>query len=194
MKKIICICMILLTGTLECMAQDWKDIVSGVVNTVVGNQASQQSLVGTWKYVSPDCKFESDNLIAKAGSELAAKKVEEKMSSIFQQIGMTEGCTFVFNADSTYTSTVGTRTVKGTYIYNKDTQELLLKTSLGVKITTTATLSGKKLSILFKSDKLLSVVQGISNVASKVNSSLETVSKLAGQYDGLNLGFMLEKQ
>ncbi|MEE1232109.1 MAG: DUF4923 family protein [Phocaeicola sp.] len=194
MKKIICICMILLTGTLGCMAQDWKDIVSGVVNTVVGNQASQQSLVGTWKYVSPDCKFESDNLIAKAGSELAAKKVEEKMSSIFQQIGMTEGCTFVFNADSTYTSTVGTRTVKGTYTYNKDTQELLLKTSLGVKITTTATLSGKKLSILFKSDKLLSVVQGISNVASKVNSSLETVSKLAGQYDGLNLGFMLEKQ
>lgn len=194
MKKIICIFMILLTGTLECMAQDWKDIVSGVVNTVVGNQASQQSLVGTWKYVSPDCKFESDNLIAKAGSELAAKKVEEKMSSIFQQIGMTEGCTFVFNADSTYTSTVGTRTVKGTYTYNKDTQELLLKTSLGVKITTTATLSGKKLSILFKSDKLLSVVQGISNVASKVNSSLETVSKLAGQYDGLNLGFMLEKQ
>ena len=71
---------------------------------------------------------------------------------------------------------------------------MLLKTSVGVKLNTTATMSGKNLSILFKSDKLLSVVQGISNVASKVNSSLETVSKLAGQYDGLNLGFVLEKQ
>lgn len=194
MKKIIFMCAFLFVGMAIGMAQNWKDIVSGVVNTVTGNQASQESLVGTWKYVSPDCKFESDNLLAKAGSELAAKQVEEKMSALFQQIGMTEGCTFVFNADSTYTSTVGTRTVKGTYTYNKDTKELLLKTSVGVKLNTTATMSGKNLSILFKSDKLLSVVQGISNVASKVNSSLETVSKLAGQYDGLNLGFVLEKQ
>lgn len=193
-RKMMCTLFLVFACTFTGMSQDWKGALSGIVNNVIGNKASQESLVGTWQYVSPDCKFESENKLTEIGSELASKKVEEKMSDLFQRIGMDKGCTFVFNADSTYTSTVGTRTVKGTYLYNKETKELQLKTSMGVKLNTTASLIGNKLSILFKSDKLLNVVQGISNMASKVNSSMESVSKLAGEFDGLNLGFVLQKQ
>ena len=55
----------------------------------------------------PDCKFESDNLLAKAGGEVAAKQVEEKMSGVLEKLGFKEGATYIFNEDSTYTSVIG---------------------------------------------------------------------------------------
>ena len=65
-------------GLSEVSAQDLKSILSGVAK-VVGNKVtgSENSIEGTWTFVGPDCKFESDNLLAKAGGEVAAKKVED---------------------------------------------------------------------------------------------------------------------
>ena len=90
-------------------------------------------MTGTWAYVGPDCKFESDNLLAKAGGEVAAKQVEDKMSGVLEKLGFKEGTTYTFNADSTYTSVVGGKTVNGTYSYNADTKELTMKTRLGLQ-------------------------------------------------------------
>lgn len=67
------------------MAQDLKSILSGVVSAVANKVTGESSsLTGTWAYSGPDCKFESDNLLAKAGGEVAAKKVEEKMSGVLE--------------------------------------------------------------------------------------------------------------
>lgn len=67
---------VLCAGTTSAQAQDWKSILSGVANTVAEKVTgvSTFSLEGTWTYVGPDCKFESDNVLAKVGSEIAAKK------------------------------------------------------------------------------------------------------------------------
>ena len=100
---------------------------------VTGNN----SLEGTWKYADPDCKFSSDNFLATAGGELAAKKVEEQMGGILEKIGFKDGATYVFNADGTYTSTIQGRSMSGTYSYNADTKELVLKTRLGIKLNMT---------------------------------------------------------
>ena len=44
---------------------------------IIGDKlTTAESFVGTWEYVSPACKFESDNLLAKAGGEAAAVQVE----------------------------------------------------------------------------------------------------------------------
>ena len=41
-------------------AQSVKDIIEGVVNTVVGDKATNaKSIKGTWKYSQPACEFES---------------------------------------------------------------------------------------------------------------------------------------
>lgn len=186
-------------GLSEVSAQDLKSILSGVAK-VVGNKVtgSGNSIEGTWTFVGPDCKFESDNLLAKAGGEVAAKKVEDKMGGILSTLGFKEGTTYTFNADSTYTSVVGGRTTNGTYSYNAETNELTLKTRLGIKVNMIASkgLTGDKLSLFFKADKVMSLAQSILGKVSSAssNSAVGTANSLMNEYDGLLLGFEMKKQ
>ena len=99
-RRILLLGLILSAG-MNVSAQDWKSVLGGVVNKVE-------------ETVSKDCKFESDDLLTKAGGELAAKKVEEQMSNYLSKLGFNENTVYVFNADSTYTSTVA-------YIYSGGT-------------------------------------------------------------------------
>ena len=49
-------------------AQDLKSVLTGVAKAVIGNKATTaHSIVGTWTYQAPECQFESDQLLAKAG-------------------------------------------------------------------------------------------------------------------------------
>lgn len=197
-KGVLLLCLCLASGAVQ--AQDWKSILSSVASAVTGDKnITGFSLEGTWNYVGPDCKFTSDNLLAKAGGEVASKKVEDKMGEVLAKLGFTDGCTYVFNADSTYTSTVKGRTTKGTYSYNASTKELQMKTRLGLKFSATVSqslLDGNKMSLLFKADKLMSLAQSVSGKlgSSSSNSTISTASSLLGEYDGLELGFELQKQ
>lgn len=193
---------LILTVSTAVSAQDWKSVLGGVVNKVeetVSKVNESVSMVGTWKYTAPDCKFESDDLLSKAGGEVAAKKVEEQMSNYLSKLGFNENTVYVFNADSTYTSTVAGRTVNGTYSYNKDTKEVMLKTKIGLKMTaqiSTSVLNGGKMSLLFKADKLMSLAQAVTGaVAGKSsNATVSTLNTVLSQYDGLLLGFEMQKQ
>lgn len=193
---------LILTVSTAVSAQDWKSVFGGVVNKVeetVSKVNESVSMVGTWKYTAPDCKFESDDLLSKAGGEVAAKKVEEQMSNYLSKLGFNENTVYVFNADSTYTSTVAGRTVNGTYSYNKDTKEVTLKTKIGLKMTaqiSTSVLNGGKMSLLFKADKLMSLAQAVTGaVAGKSsNATVSTLNTVLSQYNGLLLGFEMQKQ
>ena len=193
---------LILTVSTAVSAQDWKSVLGGVVKKVeetVSKVNESVSIVGTWKYTAPDCKFESDDLLSKAGGEVAAKKVEEQMSNYLSKLGFNENTVYVFNADSTYTSTVAGRTVNGTYSYNKDTKEVTLKTKIGLKITaqvSTSLLNDGTMSLLFKADKLMSLAQTVTGaVAGKSsNATVSTLNSVLSQYDGLLLGFEMKKQ
>ena len=193
---------LILTVSTAVSAQDWKSVLGGVVNKVeetVSKVNESVSMVGTWKYTAPDCKFESDDLLSKAGGEVAAKKVEEQMSNYLSKLGFNENTVYVFNADSTYTSTVAGRTVNGTYRYNKDTKEVTLKTKIGLKMTaqiSISVLNGGKMSLLFKADKLMSLAQAVTGaIAGKSsNATVSTLNTVLSQYDGLLLGFEMQKQ
>ena len=193
---------LMLTVSTAVSAQDWKSVLGGVVNKVeetVSKVNESVSIVGTWKYTAPDCKFQSDDLLSKAGGEVAAKKVEEQMSNYLSKLGFNENTVYVFNADSTYTSTVAGRTVSGTYSYNKDTNKMTLKTKIGLKMTaqvSTSLLNGGSMSLLFKADKLMSLAQTVTGaVAGKSsNATITTLNTVLSQYDGLLLGFEMKKQ
>ncbi len=183
-------------------AQDWKSILSGVVSAVTDGKSgdlTSWSIEGTWNYTGPDCKFTSDNLLAKAGGEVASKKIEEQMTGILEKLGFTEGCSYTFNSDGTYSSTIKGKTTSGTYTYDSGTQELQLKTKLGLKFNAVVSqnvLAPKKMSLLFKADKVMSLMQTIGSAlgSSSSNSILSTANSLLDEYDGLQLGFALEKQ
>ena len=191
---------LMLTVSTAVSAQDWKSVLGGVVNKVeetVSKVNESVSMVGTWKYTAPDCKFESDDLLTKAGGELAAKKVEEQMSNYLSKLGFNENTVYVFNADSTYTSTVAGRSINGTYSYNKDTKEVTLKTKIGLKLTaqvSTSVLNGGSMSLLFNADKLMSLAQTVTGAVAGKSATVGTLNTVLSQYDGLLLGFEMKKQ
>lgn len=191
---------LILTVSTAVSAQDWKSVLGGVVNKVeetVSKVNESVSMVGTWKYTAPDCKFESDDLLSKAGGEVAAKKVEEQMSNYLSKLGFNENTVYVFNADSTYTSTVAGRSINGTYSYNKDTKEVTLKTKIGLKLTaqvSTSVLNGGSMSLLFNADKLMSLAQTVTGAVAGKSATVGTRNTVLSQYDGLLLGFEMKKQ
>ena len=54
---------------------DGASVLGNVLGSVLGlNKVTQENLVGTWRYAGPGCAFTSDNLLAKAGGEVASQK------------------------------------------------------------------------------------------------------------------------
>ena len=193
-RLLVCILLVGLAGfgLGEASAQDLKSILSGVAK-VVGNKVTEKSnsIEGTWTFVGPDCKFESDNLLAKAGGEVAAKKVEDKMSGILSTLGFKEGTTYTFNADSTYTCQLGSRTTSGTYEVNDAT--LSLKKLNFTTLKTNAKVSGSELQLAVQADKILTLVSSLSNLSGS-NSMLSTVTNFMKGYDGMQVGVKFKKE
>jgi VCBS repeat-containing protein len=191
--KCLCMCLVMFAILVNANAQDLKSILTGVAKAVVGDKATtSSSIIGTWKYVGPQCQFESENLLAKAGGEVAAKEVEEKMQTVYDRIGMS-GCEYTFNEDGTYSYTLKKRTMSGTYTFDDKEKTITMKGKLGVKTVAHVTVTGNDMSLVFNADKLMSVLKTITGTVSKVNSTAATINSVAGSYDGLMLGFDLKK-
>ena len=175
----------LLLVTTDVQAQSWKDLfnkdnIEKVVNAVTGNQTID--MTGTWTYSGSAIEFESDNLLQKAGGAAAAAVAEKKLDEQLAKVGIKDGqVSFTFNADSTFTSTVGKRTMTVVHLrYFK-----LLNMNAKVNCTST------NMDLLFNSDKLLKLIAFISSKSS--STTLKTISSLADSYDGMMLGFALKK-
>ena len=174
-------------------AQDLKSILSGVAKAVVGNKATTaSSIIGTWTYSGPECQFESENLLAKAGGEMAAKEVEEKMIAVYHKVGM-NNIRYTFNEDGTYSYQMKKRTVTGSYVFDDAAKTITMTGKLGLKTVAYVTVTGNDMSMVFKADKLMSILKTITGAASKVNSTAATINSVAEAYDGLMLGFELKK-
>ena len=185
----------LLLVTTNVQAQSWKDLfnkdnIEKVVNAVTGNQTID--MTGTWTYSGSAIEFESDNLLQKAGGAAAAAVAEKKLDEQLAKVGIKDGqVSFTFNADSTFTSTVGKRTMTGTYSYDATDKVVHLRyfklLNMNAKVNCTST----NMDLLFNSDKLLKLIAFISSKSS--NTTLKTISSLADSYDGMMLGFALKK-
>lgn len=199
MKKTIlwkCMCMMamLLVMSANAGAQDLKSILSGVAKAVVGDKATTEtSIIGTWEYVSPACQFESESLLAKAGGEVAAKEIEEKLQTVYEKVGM-DGCQYTFKDDKTYSTTFSKRSVTGSYTFDNEAKTVTMSTKLGIKMVAHVTVTGNSMSLVFDADKLMSVLKTLTNAASSLNSTASTLNTLLNSYDGMMLGFELQKK
>lgn len=167
------------------------NLLSGILGS--SSSLSKSDLVGTWNYTGADCVFESENLLAKAGGAVAASKIESEVNTQLAKVGIKQGsCKFTFNDDNTYTATIGKRTISGNYTLDssKKTIKMTYLAGLGT-MTPHISKQGNKISLLIESDKLLSLVKGISALSS--STSVKTVSALLENYDGLYVGMQLSK-
>ena len=185
-------------------AQSWKDILSSetvqkVVSTVTGGQSvTATSLQGTWTYVDPAVQLGSDNALKQIAGAAATTELEKKLKEQCEKVGIVEGVfNYTFNADSTFTSALKKGSLKGTYSVNEADKSIAFTYTAGTSnraiytLTATTVLAGDNLTLLFNADKLLSFLTKVASLSS--NSTLQSLSQLANQYDGLMLGFDLKK-
>ncbi|MBQ8048013.1 MAG: DUF4923 family protein [Prevotella sp.] len=168
------------------------DALGNILGSVLGtDKMTQERLYGTWKYSQPGVAFTSDQLLAKAGGEVAASQAKEKLKSYYTSVGITSANTVVtFNEDMTFTATIAGKSLSGTYTYDQSAGQVTMKTLLFtlpcyVKGSTTG------MSLLFESKKLLTLLQTAAAISG--NSTLNTVGDISKNYDGIRLGFDMSK-
>lgn len=169
-------------------------IVGSILDNVIGSTTFKKAdlCAHTWKYKSPGCAFTSENLLAKAGGEIAAKKVEEKLSTYYQKAGFSSSNTyFKFNEDGTFNAKIDGKSWSGTYTFDEKTHAIDLKGRLLLSLNGFATKNSSGISILFESKKLLTIIQTLTALSS--NTTLGTIGEISKNYDGIRVGFDLSK-
>ena len=168
--------------------------ISSLLGFLLGNSTlSANDVQGTWNYQGIDCVFETENYLLKAGGEIAATKVEEKIDETLTKLDVKKGTlSFTFNQDKTFTINVKGRTVKGTYALDMEKKCVTLTYLNGVAtITPVIVKSGKTLSLLYDADKFFNFLVTIS--ATSKNTTVSTISKFLSSYDGMLIGMELQQ-
>ena len=168
---------------------------TGVVNaisSVIGlDKVKTQNLIGDWKYAGPGCAFTSENLLAKAGGEVAAVQIEEKVKPYYEQVGINANNTFIsFKEDGTFSSKIAGTPFSGNYTFDEASQKITLKGML-ISMNCYAKKEMNGISILFEAKKLLTVLQTMSALSG--NKDLQTIGELSKKYDGVRVGFDMKR-
>lgn len=170
-----------------------SSIINGILNNVIGSGAfSKQDLCAhTWKYSKPGCAFTSENLLAKAGGEIAANKVEEKLGEYYSKFGFSGSNTyFTFKTDGTFAAKIDGRSWQGNYTFDEKTHAIQMK-GLILSMSGYATKTANGISLLFDQKKLLNLIKTIGSL--KGNSTLSALGTIANNYDGMRVGFEMTK-
>lgn len=168
-------------------------IIGGLLNNVIGSGTfSKEDLCAhTWKYSKPGCAFTSENLLAKAGGEIAASKVEEKLSTYYNKFGFNSSNTqFTFTTDGNFSAQIDGKPWQGSYTFDEKTHAIHLK-GLLLSASGYATKTTNGISLLFDQKKLLNLIKMLS--AFKGSSTLSAVGTIANSYDGMRVGFEMTK-
>ena len=170
-----------------------SSIINGILNNVIGSGtfSKQELCAHTWKYSKPGCAFTSENLLAQAGGEIAANKVEEKLGEYYSKFGFSGSNTyFTFNTDGTFTSKIDGKSWQGNYTFDEKTHAIQMK-GLLLSMSGYATKTTNGISLLFDQKKLLNLIKTMG--ALKVSSTLSAIGTIANNYDGMRVGFEMSK-
>lgn len=170
-----------------------SSIINGILNNVIGSGTfSKQDLCAhTWKYSKPGCAFTSENLLAKAGGEIAANKVEEKLGEYYSKFGFSGSNTyFTFETDGTFAAKIDGKSWQGNYTFDEKTHAIQMK-GLLLSMSGYATKTTNGISLLFDQTKLLNLIKTMS--ALKGSSTLSAIGTIANNYDGMRVGFEMTK-
>lgn len=184
----------LLGGLLDKLSdKETSGAIGDAISALLGkDEVKQNTLVGTWTYEGPAIVFESENIANKLGGKLLSSKGEDMLATQLEKVGMKPGVVSItFNADSTYTCQLGSKTTRGTYEVKDAT--LSLKKLNFTTLKTNAKVSGSELQLAVEADKILTLVSSLSNLSGS-NSMLSTVTNFMKGYDGMQVGVKFKKE
>ena len=167
------------------------NVLGNIFSSVIGlDKLTQKSIIKTWKYNGPGVAFTSENLLAKAGGEIAANKIEESLSEHYNKLGMSVSNTYIeFKEDGTFAAKIKGKSWNGTYTFSESNGQLQLH---GLLLNLNGYLKKETngISLLFESKKLLTLIQTMSALSGSQQAS--AISEIAKNYDGVRLGFDLK--
>lgn len=172
-----------------------SSIINGILNNVIGSATFSQAdlCAHTWKYSKPGCAFTSENLLAKAGGEIAASKIEEDLSKYYSKFGFSNSNTyFTFKTDGTFAAKIDGKSWNGTYTFDEKTHAIQLK-GLLLSASGFATRTANGISLLFEQKKLLTLIKTLSKLNLTGSTTMSAVSSIVDNYDGVRIGFEMTK-
>lgn len=182
-------------GTTTGSSSTGSSIISGILNNVIGSATFSQAdlCAHTWKYSKPGCAFTSENLLAKAGGEIAASKIEEDLSKYYSKFGFSKSNTyFTFKTDGTFAAKIDGKSWNGTYTFDEKTHAIQLK-GLLLSASGFATRTANGISLLFEQKKLLTLIKTLSKLNLTGSTTMSAVSSIVDNYDGVRIGFEMTK-
>lgn len=182
-------------GTTTGSTTTGSSIINGILNNVIGSATFSQAdlCAHTWKYSKPGCAFTSENLLAKAGGEIAASKIEEDLSKYYSKFGFSNSNTyFTFKTDGTFAAKIDGKSWNGTYTFDEKTHAIQLK-GLLLSASGFATRTANGISLLFEQKKLLTLVKTLSKLNLTGSTTMSAVSSIVDNYDGVRVGFEMTK-
>lgn len=168
------------------------ETLGNVISSVLGtDKMTESSIHGTWRYSGAGCAFTSDNALAKAGGEVAASTVKEKLDEQYKKLGLSSSNTQItFNSDNTYSAKIGGKSFSGNYTFNSSDQSVKMQgTLLSLTAYVKRTTSG--MSVLFESKKALTLFQTLTALSG--NSTASVIGDISKNYDGVRIGFDMKK-
>lgn len=182
-------------GTTTGSSSTGSSIINGILNNVIGSATFSQAdlCAHTWKYSKPGCAFTSENLLAKAGGEIAANKIEEDLSKYYNKFGFSNSNTyFTFKTDGTFAAKIDGKSWNGTYTFGEKTHAIQLK-GLLLSASGFATRTTNGISLLFEQKKLLTLIKTLSKLNLTGSTTMSAVSSIVDNYDGVRVGFEMTK-
>lgn len=182
-------------GTTTGSSSTGSSIINGILNNVIGSATFSQAdlCAHTWKYSKPGCAFTSENLLAKAGGEIAANKIEEDLSKYYNKFGFSNSNTyFAFKTDGTFAAKIDGKSWNGTYTFDEKTHAIQLK-GLLLSASGFATRTTNGISLLFEQKKLLTLIKTLSKLNLTGSTTMSAVSSIVDNYDGVRIGFEMTK-
>lgn len=182
-------------GTTTGSSSTGSSIINGILNKVIGSATFSQAdlCAHTWKYSKPGCAFTSENLLAKAGGEIAANKIEEDLSKYYSKFGFSNSNTyFTFKTDGTFAAKIDGKSWNGTYTFDEKTHAIQLK-GLLLSASGFATRTTNGISLLFEQKKLLTLIKTLSKLNLTGSTTMSAVSSIVDNYDGVRIGFEMTK-
>lgn len=182
-------------GTTTGSSSTGSSIINGILNNVIGSATFSQAdlCAHTWKYSKPGCAFTSENLLVKAGGEIAASKIEEDLSKYYSKFGFSKSNTyFTFKTDGTFAAKIDGKSWNGTYTFDEKTHAIQLK-GLLLSASGFATRTTNGISLLFEQKKLLTLIKTLSKLNLTGSTTMSAVSSIVDNYDGVRIGFEMTK-
>ena len=162
--------------------------IADAISSVIGaSTLTPEQLVGSWKYTGPGCAFTTENALAKAGGEVVAADIKQRLLPTYNRLGISSANTQVtFNKDKTFTATILGKNINGQYTYDEKTRKITMQ-GLLLNINCYAKRNSNGIALLFEAKKLLTLFQTFAAMSG--DTTLGSVGDISKNYDGVRIGF-----